>query len=108
MTRAALISQTMPRTERARKLISKKVSHQAVANSWWSPSSLSAWLTEEFYLREIQPKLRTIKVREIAEALQVSHPYAASIRARRCRPHPRHWEWLAQLVGVGAGSTVSR
>ena len=53
-------------------------------------------------MRKIQLRLRTIKVREIAQALQVSKPYAALIRAGRRRPHPRHWEALAELVGVPA------
>ena len=44
--------------------------------------------------------LRTVKVHEIAQAMQVSQPYAAFIRAGRRRPHPRHWQVLAELVGV--------
>ena len=73
-----------------------------VANTWWSPSSLPAWLNEEFYVQKIQPQLRTVKVREVAQALQVSQPYAAHIRSGRRRPHPRHWQALAKLAGVSA------
>ena len=40
------------------------------------------------------------KVREISEAIHVSKPYAALIRAGRSRPHPRHWETLAGIVSV--------
>jgi len=57
-------------------------------------------VNEEFYLQQIQPRLRAIKVREIAQAMRVSKPYAALIRAGRGRPHPRHWEPLAELAGV--------
>jgi len=32
--------------------------------------------------------------------LGVSEPDAAYFRAGRHRPHPRHWEALAELVGV--------
>jgi hypothetical protein len=71
---------------------------QAIQN--WNPSDLSAWLTEECYAREIRPRLRKLKVREIAQTLLVSQPYAAFIRAGRRRPHPRHWQALAQLSGV--------
>ena len=57
-------------------------------------------LTLEFYLEKILPRLRTIKVWQIAEDLQVSQPYAALIRAGRRRPHPRHWETLAKIACV--------
>jgi hypothetical protein len=80
--------------------MSKSLSEQAVAISWWSGASLPAWLTEEFYLREIEPKLKAIRVREIAETLHVSMPYAALIRAGRRRKHQRHWQALAELVAV--------
>jgi hypothetical protein len=46
-------------------------------------------------MEKIQPQLRTIKDREIAQALQVSKPYAALIRAGNRRPHPkngRRWQ----------------
>jgi hypothetical protein len=59
-------------------------------------------LSEKFYVQKIQPQLKTVRVREIAQAMQVSQPYAAFIRAGRRRPHPRHWEVLAQLAGVSA------
>jgi hypothetical protein len=37
-------------------------------------------------------------------ALGVSVIYAVAIRAGRCRPHPRHWLALAELVGVSANA----
>jgi hypothetical protein len=55
---------------------------------------------EHYYVEQIQPLLRDKKVREIAEAMKVSKPYAAFVRSGRRRPHPRHWNDLAQLVGV--------
>ena len=58
---------------------------------------------EECYLQKIQPRLRTIKIREISEAMHVSKPYAAQVRAGRRRPYPRHWQALAGLVGVALG-----
>jgi len=80
--------------------MSKRISDHAVANTWWDPSSLPTWLNEVCYVEKIQPRLRTIKVREIAEAMHVSKPYAAFVRVGRRCPHPRHWEVLAKLVGV--------
>jgi len=100
MAQVALIGHAKPKTAKVKARISKTLSDHAVANTWWSPSSLPAWLTEEFYLQKIQPKLRTLKVREIAYAMQVSEPYAAFIRSGRRRPHPRHWPALAKLAGV--------
>jgi len=100
MAQVAMIGHAKPRTKRVKARISKALSDHAVANSWWSPSSVPAWLNEECYVERIQPRLRTIKVREISEAMRVSKPYAALIRAGRRRPHPRHWMALAELVGV--------
>ena len=51
MTWAALIGHAKPRAVRTKKQASKKLR---------SPSNMPAWLTEEFYLREIEPKLKAI------------------------------------------------
>jgi CRISPR-associated endonuclease Cas1 len=99
MARVALIGHAKPKTLNERARISKRLSDHAVANSWWSPSSLPSWLNEEYYVQKIQPELKMIKVRQIAEALKVSQPYAAFIRSGRRRPHQRHWEKLARLAG---------
>ena len=100
MARAALIGHAQPKSRGVKARISTKLSDHAVANSWWSPAEQPAWLTERVYAEEIQPRLTSLKVREIAEALQVSQPYAAQIRAGRRRPHPRHWQALAGLLGI--------
>jgi CRISPR-associated endonuclease Cas1 len=102
MVRVALIGHSKPKTSRVKSRISKTLSDHAVANSWWSLSSLPAWLNKEFYVQRIQPQLKTVRVREIAQAMQVSQPYAALIRLGRRRPHPRHWQLLARLVGVSS------
>jgi CRISPR associated protein Cas1 len=103
MAQVALIGHARPKSQRVKARISKTISNHAVANTWWDPKCLPSWLTEECYVQRIQPLLKTIKVREIAEALHLSKPYAALIRAGRRRPHPRHWKVLAELVGVSAG-----
>jgi CRISPR-associated endonuclease Cas1 len=102
MAQVALIGHARPKSQRVRARISKRISDHAVANTWWDPSSLPEWLNEECYVQKIQPRLRTIKVGDIAEAIHVSKPYAAFVRAGRRRPHLRHWVALANLVGVGA------
>jgi hypothetical protein len=66
----------------------------------WETSELPSWLTRDVYLNQIQPALAGISNPSIRAALSVSEPYAADIRAGRRCPHPRHWQALAQLVGV--------
>src|SRR5262249_5146011 len=73
---------------------------QATARWAWRASDQLAWLDEETYLRKIQPRLADVMVPAISSALGISQPYAAEIRAGRCRPHPRHWLTLVRLVGV--------
>jgi hypothetical protein len=99
MAQVAIIGHARPKTQRVKARISKAISDHAEANTWWDPKSLPSWLTEEYYVQKIQPLLRGKKVREIAEAMHVSQAYAAFIRGRR-RPHPRHWQTLATMVGV--------
>jgi len=103
MAQVALIGHSKPKTPAVKARISKTLSDHAVANSWWSPSSLPEWLNEKFYVQKIQPQLRRVKVREIAQAMDVSQPYAAFIRSGRRRPHPRHWQALGALVDITAG-----
>jgi hypothetical protein len=61
---------------------------------------MPSWLTEEYYTKEIQPRLTGLRVREIANAIEVSHAYAGLVRAGKRRPHPRHWRTLAKLVAI--------
>ena len=48
MTRAALMGHTRPKTASQRRRISKRLNDHAVANTWWDPKTLPAWLNEEF------------------------------------------------------------
>jgi hypothetical protein len=72
------------------------------AKAGWQPSDLPEWLTEESYLREIQPRLKEITLSVIASKLEISIPYAVDVRSARRVPHPRHWPTLAQIVGISA------
>jgi CRISPR-associated endonuclease Cas1 len=103
MAQVALIGHLRPKTQRVKDRISKSISDHAVANTWWDPKSVPSWLTEECYVQKIQPLLRDKRVREIAEVMQVSQPYAAFVRSGRRHPHRRHWQALAGLVGLGTG-----
>jgi CRISPR-associated endonuclease Cas1 len=73
--------------------------HAAVLKAW-EPTSLPVWLTEQVYRERIQPRLAEVTIPAISKALGISGPYATDIRAGRRRPHPRHWENLARLVGL--------
>ena len=70
------------------------------ARSYWLPTSLPPWLTEELYTNRVQPRLARATLSQITIAMGVSIPYASDIRKGRRRPHPRHWEALAKLVGI--------
>ena len=83
MAHVALIGHFRPRNKRVKDRIAKRISDHPVANTWWNPKTLPSWLTEECYVQRIQPRLGAIKVREISEAMHVSKPYAAQVRAGR-------------------------
>jgi hypothetical protein len=82
----------------ARRVAARRLNARAEAA--WKSSDQPAWLTERVYLQEIQPRLAKITAARVSAAIQVSKPYAADIRAGRRRPHQRHWQILATLVGV--------
>jgi len=48
-------------------------------------------------------RLSGVSTSAIAKGIGVSHWYASKI-CQGYRPHPRHWEALAQLVGVESSS----
>lgn len=76
---------------------------QHTAARWaWLPSNQPAWLNERSYREKIHPRLAGLTVRAIAAALSVSIPYASNIRSGKREPHPRHWQTLARLVGMGS------
>jgi hypothetical protein len=77
--------------------------HRHTAARWaWLPSNQPKWLTEECYREKIRPALVGITVRAIASALGISLPYASNVRSGKLQPHPRHWQTLAQLVGISS------
>jgi hypothetical protein len=51
----------------------------------------------EFYLEKIQPRLAGVSTSAIASWIGVGRWYAGRIR-QGYRPHPRHWQALAELV----------
>jgi len=85
-------------TAKARRSETKR--RHDLARSNWSPSTQPAWLTEDTYTKQIQPRLASATLSQIASAISVSIPYASDIRKGRRQPHPRHWKVLAELSGV--------
>ncbi len=71
----------------------------AQAKATWDPSTQPTWLSEQVFSDKIQPELTKASPTEIAKRIGVSRQYAACIR-EGYRPHPRHWQGLAELVGV--------
>jgi hypothetical protein len=72
--------------------------HHAAKRAWRS-SDLPNWLNEITYREKIQPRLAELSVPTISKALGISGLYATDIRAGSRRPHQRHWETLAGLIG---------
>ena len=79
----------------AKRSATQKVNTQAVWD--WNPSELPAWLTSDFYLTNIQPRLGSLSCAFLKKRLNVSVSYADQIRKGRV-PHPRHWQKLAELA----------
>ncbi len=100
MSEFAKLGRVATHTPQAEALRSATRRRHAAALKAWQPAEHPAWLTEDVYLKKIQPALRAFGVPAIASALGVSLPYATNIRIGRSRPHPRHWLTLAELVSI--------
>jgi CRISPR-associated endonuclease Cas1 len=88
----------------SRARVSATQRRQQTARWNWKPSSQPDWLTDEIYVKKVQPLLRNFSLSKIASSIDVSLMYASDIRRGRRRPHPRHWLALATLVGVSANA----
>jgi CRISPR-associated endonuclease Cas1 len=75
--------------------------NNALAQHSWKASDQPAWLTEAFYLEKVQPLLAQVSTSAIARQISVSRWYAGRIR-EGYRPHARHWQPLAELVGFSS------
>jgi ribosomal protein S14 len=87
-------------SDKAQAKRSKTQLRHRAASLAWKASDLPLWLDEKWYLTEIQPRLPRITLSKLSSNLGISIPYAVDIRSARRVPHKRHWETLAQLVGV--------
>jgi CRISPR-associated endonuclease Cas1 len=100
LTELAKIGRVAARNPKSRRKHSETQGRHEAAKRAWRSSPKPDWPDDNAYVRQIQPRLVGITISALASALGVSEPYAAHIRAGRHRPHPRHWQALAELVGV--------
>jgi hypothetical protein len=94
---AARLGRTTARSPEARAKQSAARRRHAQVCSVWDAASQPRWLTEQAYAEKIQPLLVRISASTIAKKIGVSRWYAGRIR-EGYRPHPRHWQALAELV----------
>jgi hypothetical protein len=97
---AARIGRVAAQSDDAQLSRAETQRRNAIAQHAWANTSQPAWLNEEIYLSQIQPRLEGFSNKVIAEVLGVSMSYAADVRKGHRCPHPRHWKALAQVVGV--------
>lgn len=95
----ARLGRVAARKPEARAKHSESARRRALACHHWDAASQPAWLTPEFFSKEIQPRLANVRTFIIRKQLGVSSWYASKIRQGAYRPHPRHWEVLAKLTG---------
>jgi CRISPR-associated endonuclease Cas1 len=99
LVEAARIGRVAGHTPEAMAKEANTQRQHARARSSWTASSQPTWLTAELYSEKIQPPLAHISTSAIASRIGVSRWYAGKIR-RGSRPHPRHWQALAEIAGV--------
>jgi hypothetical protein len=100
---ASRIGRVAARSPEARaKHVASRRRH-AQACSKWDASMQPSWLTSEVFSQQIQPLLAGVSTSAIRSRIGVSRWYAGQIR-QGYRPHPRHWQALAELVSVSANA----
>jgi len=82
----------------AKRSATQRLQKQAIRG--WDPSDLPSWLTREVFVKHVQPALVRVAKSTLRSVLRVSEPYASDIQSGKRVPHPRHWQALAELVGV--------
>lgn len=98
-TEVAKLGRVATHSPKAEALRGQTQKRQRAVEKAWDASDKPDWLDEKLYREKIQPALARVTISKIANALDVSIPYASSIRAAKRKPHPRHWLILANLIG---------
>ncbi len=102
MLSAAIIGRLTANGPEAQAKRATKARTNALAQHSWDDSDQPAWLTPKVFSEKVQPWLSNASTSDIRCALGVSRCYASRIR-QGYRPHMRHWQILARLVGVNTG-----
>jgi CRISPR-associated endonuclease Cas1 len=97
LVNAARIGRAAARSPEAQAKHAASRRRHADACSSWDEASQPAWLTPDLFCQKIQPLLANVATSVIRSSIGVSRWYASRIR-QGYRPHPRHWEALADLV----------
>lgn len=95
----ARLGRIAAQSQEARAKHAESERRHAQARASWDPATQPAWLTENLFSQKIQPLLASVSSSAIRSTIGVSHWYASKIR-QGYRPHPRHWQVLAELVGL--------
>jgi len=103
LTDAARAGREASRSPEARAKHRATRRRHALACAAWDPSSQPAWLTSEVFSQQVQPLLAKVQASAIRSRIGISRWYAGKIQ-QGYRPHPRHWQALAQLVGIAGSS----
>jgi CRISPR-associated protein Cas1 len=106
LVNASKIGRVAARSPESRAKHKASRRRHAQACSAWDASRQPAWLTSEVFSQQIQPLLAKIPASAIRSRIGVSRWYAGRIR-KGYRPHPRHWQALAKLVGVLEGGRAT-
>ena len=101
IVKAARIGRIAAQSAESRAKHAESARRHALARSSWDASSQPESLTSEFFSQKVQPLLANISTSEIRSRLGVSFWYASKIR-QGYRPHPRHWQILAELAGLSS------
>ena len=96
---AARLGRIAARSSAARAKHGATRRRHAKACSEWDASTKPVWLTSKVFSQQIQPLLASLRTSAIRSQIGVSRWYAGRIR-QGYLPHPRHWQGLAELVGV--------
>jgi len=80
---------------------------QRATQTAWDAEHAGEEYDPAWFTREVLPGLRGVSLTAMARVTGMSTSSASKVRAGRRVPHPRHWELLAELVGVG-GTTDSK
>jgi CRISPR/Cas system-associated endonuclease Cas1 len=100
LVKAAQLGRVVSHGDQAEGRRAETQRQHAAEKAGWNASEMPAWLTKDAYIREIQPRLKGITLSVVASRLCISIPYAVDVRCGRRVPHARHWQVLAQLVGI--------